>query len=42
MLVELKPAQQKLLNRAARSGMNQEEVLDQAFVILQEQYRNED
>jgi predicted transcriptional regulator len=42
MLVELKPAQQKLLNRAARSGMNQEEVLDQAFAVLQEQYRNED
>jgi len=42
MLIELKPAQQKLLDRAARSGMSQEEVLDQAFAVLQQQYGNED
>jgi predicted transcriptional regulator len=42
MLIELKPEQQKVLNRAVRSGMSQEEVLDQAFAVLQEQYRNED
>jgi hypothetical protein len=42
MLIELKPAQQKLLDRAARSGMSQQEVLDQAFAVIQEQYGNED
>ena len=42
MLIELKPAQQELLDRAARSGMSQEEVFDQAFAVLQQQYGNED
>jgi hypothetical protein len=42
MLIELKPAQQKLLDRAARSGMSQQEVLDQAFAVIQEQYGNGD
>ena len=42
MILELKPAQQKVLDQAARSGMSAEEVLDQAFAVLQEQYRNED
>ena len=42
MILELKPAQQKMLDRAARSGMSPEEVLDQAFAVIQEQYRNED
>jgi hypothetical protein len=42
MILELKPEQQDLLDLAARSGMSTEEVLDQAFALLQEQYRNED
>jgi predicted transcriptional regulator len=42
MILELKPAQQKVLDQAARSGMSPEEVLDQAFAVIQEQYRNED
>jgi predicted transcriptional regulator len=31
-----------VLDRAAKSGMNPEEVLDQAFAVILEQYRNED
>jgi hypothetical protein len=42
MIFELKPAQQKVLDRAARSGMSPEDMLDQAFAVIQEQYRNED
>jgi predicted transcriptional regulator len=42
MILELKPEQQKVLERAARSGMSQEEVLDQAFAVIREQYQNED
>jgi len=42
MILELKPAQQEVLDQAARSGMSPEEVLDQAFAVIQEQYRNED
>ena len=42
MIFELKPAQQKVIDRAARSGMNPEEVLDQAFAVIQEQYRHDD
>lgn len=42
MIVELKPEQQELLDRAARSGMRAEEVLDQAFAVIREQYRNND
>lgn len=40
MILELKPEQQKLLDRAAQSGMSPEEVLDQAFAVIHEQYRN--
>jgi predicted transcriptional regulator len=42
MILELKPEQQKVLERAARSGMSAEEVLDQAFAVIHEQFRNED
>jgi hypothetical protein len=42
MILEIKPEQQRVLDRAARSGMSPEDVLDQAFAILHEQYRNED
>jgi predicted transcriptional regulator len=42
MIVELKPEQQKVLDRAARSGMSPDEVLDQAFAVIHEQFRNGD
>jgi predicted transcriptional regulator len=42
MILELKPAQQRVLDRAAQSGMSPEEILDQAFAVIYEQYRNEE
>lgn len=42
MILELKPEQQKILDRAAQSGMTPEEVLDQAFAVIHEQYGNEE
>lgn len=42
MILELKPAQQKVLDRAAPSGMSPEDVLDQAFAVIREQYGNEE
>jgi hypothetical protein len=42
MLLELKPEQQQMLERAAQSGMSAEEVLDQAFAVIREQFQNED
>jgi hypothetical protein len=42
MILDLKPEQQKVLERAARSGISPEDVLDQAFAVIREQYRNED
>ena len=42
VILELKPEQQKILDRAARSGMSPEEVLDQAFAVIRQQYGNED
>jgi predicted transcriptional regulator len=42
MNLELKPAQQMVLDQAVRSGMSPEEVIDQAFAVIQEQYRNDD
>jgi predicted transcriptional regulator len=38
MILELKPEQQQILEMATRSGMSQEEVLDQAFAIIREQH----
>ena len=42
MILELQPAQLMVLDRAARSGMSPDEVIDQAFAVIQEQYRNDD
>jgi predicted transcriptional regulator len=42
MILELKPEQQRLLDRAAQSGMSPEELLDQAFAVIDEQYRNDE
>jgi predicted transcriptional regulator len=40
MMLELKPEQQKVLERAARSGMSPDELLDQAFAVIDEQHSN--
>ncbi|MGA2341334.1 MAG: hypothetical protein ABSF75_15675 [Terracidiphilus sp.] len=40
MMIELKPEQQKVLDRAAQSGMSPDELLDQAFAVINEQHRN--
>ncbi|MGO8757997.1 MAG: hypothetical protein ACLQG3_07720 [Terracidiphilus sp.] len=37
MMLELKPEQKKVLDRAVLSGMSPEEVLDQAFAVIREQ-----
>ena len=37
MIVELKPEQEQILDRAVLSGMSAEEVMDQAFAVIQEQ-----
>ena len=42
MILELKPEQQKVLDRAVQSGMSPEEVLDQAFAVIDQQYGSED
>jgi len=42
MIIELKPEQQSILDRASRSGMSPEEVMDQAFAVIHEQFCNED
>jgi hypothetical protein len=40
MMLQLKPEQQAILDRAAQSGMSPEELLDQAFAMIDEQQRN--
>jgi predicted transcriptional regulator len=42
MILEVKPEQQKVLDRAARSGMSPDEVLDQAFAVIHEQFQSGD
>jgi predicted transcriptional regulator len=42
MMIELKPEQQKVLDRAAQSGMSPDELLDQAFAVIDEQQNNGD
>jgi hypothetical protein len=42
MILELKPEHQMVLDRATKSGMSPEEVLDQVFAVIHKQYRNED
>lgn len=42
MMLELKPEQEELLERAAQSGISPQELLDQAFAIIHEQHRNGD
>jgi hypothetical protein len=42
MILELKPEQEKLLERAAQSGMSPEDVLEQAFAVIHDQYLSEE
>lgn len=42
MTLELKPDQQQLLERAAQAGMNPEDVLDQAFAVIRNQFEHAD
>ncbi len=42
MLIELNPEQKRVLDRAAQSGMNPAEVLDQAFAVVEEQLKSRD
>lgn len=42
MMLELKPEQQEILERAVRSGMSPDELLEQAFAVIHEQQRNGD
>jgi predicted transcriptional regulator len=42
MILEIKPEQQQILNRAAQSGMSPEEVIDQAFAVIHEQFQKAD
>jgi predicted transcriptional regulator len=40
MMLQLKPEQQEVLDRAAQSGMSPEELLDQAFAVIDEQQKH--
>ena len=42
MIFELKPEQQRILDRAAKSGMSPDEVLDQAFAVIHDQFLNQE
>jgi predicted transcriptional regulator len=42
MILELNSDRQKLLERAAQSGMSPEEALDQAFAVIREQHIYDD
>ena len=40
VMVDLKPEQQAVLERAAQSGMSPEELIDQAFAVIDEQQKH--
>lgn len=42
MLIELRPEQQGILERATKSGMSPEEVLNQAFAVIEQQLDSEE
>lgn len=42
MILELKPAQEQILEMATRSGLSREEVLEQAFEIIRAQHEQGD
>lgn len=42
MMIELKPEQQRILERAVQSGMSPQEVLDQAFAVIEGQFLDQE
>jgi hypothetical protein len=42
MILELKPEHAKILERAVNIGVSQDEVLDQVFAVLDDQYPERD
>jgi predicted transcriptional regulator len=42
MIIELKPEQQQILERAVKAGMSPDVALDQAFAVIEEQLDHED
>jgi predicted transcriptional regulator len=42
LFIELRPEQEGILERATKSGMSPEEVLNQAFAIIEEQLQSEE
>lgn len=42
MVIELKPEQQEILDRASKAGLSPDEVLDRAFEVIREQLDRED
>jgi predicted transcriptional regulator len=42
MLIELKPEQQRILERAVASGMTRDEVIEHAFALIDEQHQSLD
>ncbi len=42
MIVELKPEQAAILERATKVGMSADEVIEQAFAVIQEQLESQD
>jgi hypothetical protein len=42
LFIELRPEQEGILERATKSGMSPEEVLNQAFALIEEQLQSEE
>ena len=42
MIFEFKPEHERLLDRAAQAGMNAEDLVDQAFEVIREQFHSEE
>ena len=42
MMIELRPEQQRILERAVKAGMSPEEVLNQAFAVIEDQLQTEE
>jgi predicted transcriptional regulator len=42
MIIELKPEQQKILEEAVATGLTQDEVVERAFAVIEEQNQSPD
>ena len=42
MMIDLKPEHERILERAVKAGMSRDEVLDRAFVVIEDQLETED